>query len=329
MSRGRLSRVVQHLQLTNAAFEGRNSIYLLGVGDDAAPTTLVDTGIATPDVESELRAALDARGASFAALDQVLLTHWHHDHAGLAGAIQADGDATVYVHEADAPMVSQDADAVAAMEARQADYLDEWGMPDDKQAELNDFLGTHDGLQGEPADVTPLSDGDTVDLGYFEAEVVHLPGHAAGLAAYAFERDGRREAFVGDAVLPKYTPNVGGADVRVERPLEQYLDSLQRVEALDLDRAWPGHRGPIVAPTERARDIAAHHDERTERVVDVVRDQGQVTAWSVSAALFGGLRNIHILHGPGEAYAHLDHLVREGVLREADDAGPAVRYELA
>jgi len=322
---------VHHLQLTNAAFEGRNSVYLLGAGDDAAPTTLVDTGIATPDVEAELRAALGERGASFAAVDQVLLTHWHHDHAGLAGAIQAEGGADVYVHEADAPVVAQDADAVAAMEARQDGYLDEWGMPAGKQAELNDFLDTHDDLQGDPpADVTPLSDGDAVDLGYFEAELVHLPGHAAGLAAYAFEYDGRREAFVGDAVLPKYTPNVGGADVRVERPLKQYLDSLDRVESLELDRAWPGHRGPIFAPTERARDIAAHHDERTDRVVDVVREQAPVTAWAVSAELFGDLRHIHVLHGPGEAYAHLDHLVHEGVLREAAGEGDAtVRYGLA
>jgi glyoxylase-like metal-dependent hydrolase (beta-lactamase superfamily II) len=310
---------VHHLQLTNAAFEGRNSVYLLGAGDDAAPTTLVDTGIATPAVEAELRSALEDRDASFAAVDQVLLTHWHHDHAGLAGRIQAESDATVYVHEADAPIVAQDPDAVAAMEARQADYLDEWGMPDDKQAELEDFLQTHDDLQGEPADVTPLADGDTVDLGYFEAEVVHLPGHAAGLSAYAFEYDGRREAFVGDAVLPKYTPNVGGADVRVDRPLQQYLDSLRRVESLSLDRAWPGHRGPIFAPTERARDIAAHHDERTDRVVDIVRERGPVSAWAVSAELFGDLRNIHVLHGPGEAFAHLDHLVHEGVLEATDD----------
>jgi glyoxylase-like metal-dependent hydrolase (beta-lactamase superfamily II) len=310
---------VHHLQLTNAAFEGRNSVYLLGAGDDAAPTTLVDTGIATPAVEAELRSALEDRDASFAAVDQVLLTHWHHDHAGLAGRIQAESDATVYVHEADAPIVAQDPDAVGAMEARQADYLDEWGMPADKQAELEDFLQTHDDLQGEPADVTPLADGDTVDLGYFEAEVVHLPGHAAGLSAYAFEYDGRREAFVGDAVLPKYTPNVGGADVRVDRPLQQYLDSLRRVESLSLDRAWPGHRGPIFAPTERARDIAAHHDERTDRVVDIVRERGPVSAWAVSAELFGDLRNIHVLHGPGEAFAHLDHLVHEGVLEATDD----------
>jgi glyoxylase-like metal-dependent hydrolase (beta-lactamase superfamily II) len=310
---------VFHIQLTNAAFEGRNSVYLLGAGDDGAPTTLVDAGVATESVDAELRAALGEYGVSFSDVDRVVVTHWHYDHSGLAGAIQAESGGEVFVHEADAPIVGQQPNAMEYMEAQQADYLADWGMPEGKQAELMDFMEGHESLQGAPADVTELRDGDTVQIGPYEAEVVHLPGHAAGLSAFAFEREGRREAFVGDAVLPKYTPNVGGADVRVDRPLQQYLDSLDRVQALDLDRAWPGHRGPIFAPTERARDIAVHHDERTERVLDVVRERGPVSAWAVSDALFGSLHNIHILHGPGEAYAHLDHLVHEGDLRKTPE----------
>ncbi|MFC6772029.1 MBL fold metallo-hydrolase, partial [Halorubrum pallidum] len=37
------------------------------------------------------------------------------------------------------------------------------------------------------------------------------------------------------------------------------------------------------------------------------------TPWEVSAELFGALSGIHVLHGPGEAYAHLDHLAAAGV----------------
>ncbi|AHG03489.1 metallo-beta-lactamase [Halobacterium sp. DL1] len=310
---------MHHIQLTNAAFEGRNSIYLLGADDAGAPTTLVDTGIATPAVEAELRDALADGGASFADVDQVLLTHWHHDHSGLAGAIQAESDATVYAHEADAPLVAHDAGALDATESARLECLDRWGMPAEKQRELEAVFDRHADLAGDPVDVTPLSDGDSVSLGGFDVEAVHLPGHAAGLVGYQFERDGRREAFVGDAILPKYTPNVGGADVRVDRPLAQYLASLERVQSLDWDRAWPGHRGPIFAPNARARDIAAHHDERTERVRSVVAEQGPVSAWDVSAELFGSLSSIHILHGPGEAFAHLDHLVHEGELEETED----------
>ncbi|MFW6003034.1 MAG: MBL fold metallo-hydrolase [Halanaeroarchaeum sp.] len=314
---------MQHIQLTNNAFEGRNSVYLLG-SDDDGPTTLVDTGVATDPVRTELEHALARHGVTFADVDQVLLTHWHHDHAGLASEIQAAGDATVYVHEADAPIVEGDEAALDALSERQERYFDQWGMPDDERAELVAFLEHHEGLRGGPADVTTVTDGDVVEVGELSMTVVHLPGHAAGLVAYVFDRESRREAFVGDAILPKYTPNVGGADVRVDRALARYLDSLDRLVDLDLDRAWPGHRGPIFAPSERANDIARHHEYRTERVVDVVRNAGPVTAWEVSDALFGDLENIHILHGPGEAYAHLDHLVDAGLLSEEDD-----RYEMA
>ncbi|MXR22160.1 MBL fold metallo-hydrolase, partial [Halobacterium sp. PCN9] len=62
-----------------------------------------------------------------------------------------------------------------------------------------------------------------------------------------------------------------------------------------------------------------HHDERTERVLAAVDELAPATPWEVSAELFGDLSRIHVLHGPGEAYAHLDHLVHEGVLAETSD----------
>ncbi|MFB6081424.1 MAG: MBL fold metallo-hydrolase [Halanaeroarchaeum sp.] len=308
---------MHHLQLTNNAFEGHNSVYLLGTDGDG-PLTLVDTGVAIPAVATELEGELAAVGVSFADLDRVVLTHWHHDHAGLAGAIQAESEATVYVHEADAPLVRQDRAALDDLSRRQRESLDAWGMPEAEQVDLLAFLDRHEDLQGDPADVAVLTEGDTVRAGPHDLSVVHLPGHAAGLVAYTFETEGRREAFVGDAILPKYTPNVGGADVRVDRPLANYLASLDRIIDLDLDRAWPGHRGAIIAPCERARDIATHHEERTQRVIDVLAERGPATAWQVSAALFGDLHDIHVLHGPGEAYAHLDHLVHAGVVDVTD-----------
>ncbi|MFB6094518.1 MAG: MBL fold metallo-hydrolase [Halanaeroarchaeum sp.] len=306
------------IQLTNEAFEGRNAVYLLGE-DSSGPTTLVDTGVATGETETELRQRLAARDVALADVDRVLLTHWHHDHAGLAGAIQAASDATVFVHEADAPLVRGDEGALEALENRQRDRFAAWGMPRPKREELCSFLETHADLRGEPVDVTTVSDGDVLRAGDHDLEVVHVPGHAAGLVAYRMEREGRREAFVGDAVLPKYTPNVGGADVRVASPLASYLRSLQTLVDLDLDRAWPGHRGPIVAPSARARDIATHHARRTERVLSALEGGSPLSAWDVSAALFGDLHDIHVLHGPGEAAAHLDHLVEAGVVRSTPD----------
>ena len=307
---------MNRIQLGNAVFEGLNDVYVFGA--DADTTTLVDTGIATPETREELTTGLADLDVDPADIDDVLLTHWHEDHAGLASAIQDESGATVRIHAADAPLVSGDADAWEAMEARQRVLLDEWGVPDGPREELLAFLDAHDGLSGA-AGVEPFEEGERFSTAEGDLEALHLPGHAAGLSGFVFEGDDGRELFAGDALLPHYTPNVGGADVRVERPLAKYLDTLVRIIDEEFVRAWPGHRDVIEDPAGRARDIAEHHRERTESVLDVLRDQGPSDAWNVSSYLFGDLSNIHILHGPGEAYAHLDHLSAHGVTEPTED----------
>ena len=124
--------------------------------------------------------------------------------------------------------------------------------------------------------------------------------------------DGAPAVFSGDTLLPEYTPNVGGADVRVEEPLRRYVESLRAIADAGYERAWPGHRNPIADPAARAESIVHHHEERAWRVLNAVARRGPVDTWTVSRDLFGELEGIHVLHGPGEAYAHLDHLERTG-----------------
>jgi len=310
---------VHPIALDNEEFEGNNRAYLL---EAAGETALIDTGVATPGVREQLDDGLAERGHSFESVDTVILTHWHADHAGLAGTIQDAGGARVVVHGADAQMVRRDADARAALRERHERTFEEWGMPSEKREGLREILES-DALVDPPETVETIEDGDEITVGDRTLRALHAPGHTAGLTCFEFEAADGREAFVGDAILPEYTPNVGGADLRVDRPLEQYLSSLRGIADREYERAWPGHRDVIEAPTERANTIMEHHRERTERVVEVLDAHGPADAWTVSARLFGELEGIHVLHGPGEAYAHLDHLRRHGVVERVDD-----RYRL-
>jgi glyoxylase-like metal-dependent hydrolase (beta-lactamase superfamily II) len=319
---------VKRIRLHNTVFEGANNVYVL----DGATTTLVDAGVATDDTRTALREGLADYGLTFGDVDRILLTHWHYDHTGLAGEIQAESGATVLIHAADAGLVAGDPAALREERERREARFAEWGIPEGPRAELTDFLGRHEALAGADVDVTPFEGGETLAAGDREVEVLHLPGHAAGLSAFVFDADGAggsaedrgEEAFVGDAVLPTYTPNVGGADVRLADPLGDYVDSLTRLIDRGLTRAWPGHRDPIEDPTDRAATILDHHRERTERVLRVLDEHGPCDAWTVSAHLFGDLANIHILHGPGEAWAHLNHLERHGVVARDERC----RYEV-
>ncbi|MFW5917048.1 MAG: MBL fold metallo-hydrolase [Halorubrum sp.] len=340
---------MKRIQLGNTVFEGENDVYLL----DGETTALVDTGVALPDARDDLETGLGEYGVAFADVDAVLLTHWHPDHSGLAGEIQAESGADVYVHEADAPLVDGTETPLFVDRDLQRETFDRWGMPADDRDRLTGFFESVSAdLSGRPADVTPIADGDVIAAGGVALEAVHLPGHTAGLTGFAFDpREvpghdpvGRRdsgagpggeerpdpnrkstdpeELFAGDALLPRYTPNVGGADVRVDRPLAAYARSLARIVDRDFDAAHPGHRERIDDPSHRAAEILDHHRHRTRRVASVLADAGPATAWEVSAALFGDLSGIHVLHGPGEAFAHLDHLADAGVV---DRDGTAYR----
>lgn len=300
---------MERIALSNKTFEGNNNAYLFADGPE---TVLVDTGDRLPGTYDQLEEQLDSYGVAIEDIDRVLLSHWHGDHRGLAGPIQQESGATVHVHEADADLVAGDSTAWDAMVDKQTGYFDQWGMPEDKQDEVMTVLDSV-AWQEEPPDVEPIEDGETFDVNEYTLRAVHAPGHTAGLCLFEIEdgRDGN-EVLSSDALLPKYTPNVGGADVRVEHPLEKYLGTLRAIADADYDRAWPGHRDVIEEPTARAEFIIKHHEERSYRVLDALRQHGPCDTWTVSDDLFGELEHIHILHGPGESYAHLEHLEREG-----------------
>lgn len=307
---------MERIPLSNYTFEGNNNAYLF---TDGPETVLVDTGDRMEGTREQLEAELEKRGTSIADVDRIFLTHWHGDHCGLAGPIQRESDATVYVHEADADLVAGDPDAWNDLKSKQEAYFDTWSIPDDEQEILREILESVAWKEDAP-EVTTIEDGDSFSFNGRRLDVVHAPGHSAGLCLFETDVDGSREVLTGDALLPQYTPNVGGADIRVERPLEQYLRTLRNIAEAEYDLAWPGHRDPIEDPTTRAEFIIYHHEERSYRVLDALRRLGPCNTWTVSDDLFGDLEDIHILHGPGESYAHLEHLEREGsIVREGNE----------
>lgn len=309
---------MERISLANDHLEGANNVYLFDSGPE---TVLVDTG--SPDKEALLLDALDEYGVTFEDIDEVFLTHGHPDHSGLAGRIHEASGAPIRIHRDGARMTADDEEMEAfagELEAR----LASWGVPPAKREEL---FANRAEVEDESGPAVPpttaFADGDEFDVGEYTLEVRHTPGHSAGSVCFLLHDpsnpdESPREILAGDTLLPNYTPNVGGPDVRLDRPLERYLDSLGWLIEADFDRAWPGHSEPIEDPTARAHEIVAHHEERAERVLEVLERTGPADVWTVATELFGDLAAFHIVAGAGEAYAHMDHLAREGVL-ERDD----------
>lgn len=289
--------------------EGVNSAYVL-----PARGVVIDPGPPTEEAWAALLHGLERAELPVESVEHVLVTHWHADHAGLACRLAERAAASLHVHADDAPLVGDYATARAERIARDRRTLERWGVP----ADVREALLDRDTPSPMP-DSFPVEsavDGDEVA----GIELVHTPGHTKGHASFTTEE----ALFLGDVLLPTYTPNVGGSDTRVDDPLATYLRSLDGVETAAPGRTGePGH-GTTMSVPEAAATVRSHHRERAKTTFDVVASHRTPTPWAVARDLFGEMNGIHAKFGAGEAAAHLDRLAALDVLERIEEH--PVRY---
>ncbi|MFP8956205.1 MBL fold metallo-hydrolase [Natrialbaceae archaeon A-CW3] len=285
--------------------EGTNSAYLVD------GRVLVDPGPPTDEAWEELRGGLESHLERLTDLEYVVCTHWHADHVGLAPRLSEAAEATIAMGAGDAPLLAEYRAERERRLERDAAAMRAWGVSAETIANVID--SDRPSPVPERCDVRPLEAGDTLA----GLAVLETPGHTAG--HIALEMTTGDALLVGDAVLPTYTPNVGGSDTRLrgQNPLGTYLETLARIESCEgigngSVTLHPGH-GSTCSP-DRLETIRTHHRERTARVREAVEERGPSTPWDVAVHLFGSLEGIHAKFGAGEAAAHLEYLARESVV---------------
>ncbi|MBV0925978.1 MBL fold metallo-hydrolase [Halomicroarcula limicola] len=286
--------------------EGENSAYVF-----PERGVVIDPGPPGDEPWEVLRDGLEAYGLEVADVEDVVLTHWHSDHAGLGPRLATAADAALHMHERDAPLIRDYGTERRRRVERDAETLTSWGVPERIVSDVRDSDTPSPMPDSVP--VVGHEDGDSVA----DLELKHTPGHTRGHVAVRAERT----LYVGDAVLPMYTPNVGGSDTRTAagNPLETYLRTLDRIGDWNVEQtARPGH-GPLVSLDDRIAVIRAHHRERIADSCEAIPDGEAVTPWTVARTLFGEMSGIHAKMGAGEAAAHLTHAAKLGLVERTDE----------
>ncbi|MBO0841073.1 MAG: MBL fold metallo-hydrolase, partial [Sciscionella sp.] len=89
----------------------------------------------------------------------------------------------------------------------------------------------------------------------------------------------------GDHVLPRISPAVTVHPQQRPSPLADFLDSLAKVAALEVDEVLPAHEYRFRGLKGRVAALVHHHETRLAEVVDAVRERPGVTAWDIAQQL--------------------------------------------
>ncbi len=284
---------------------------------------IIDCGLNHKEAEKILFAAI--RKFNFNPSNtKLFLTHCHSDHSGLSVKLNEYG-------------------IVVLIESRELDIINDpfiW----EKEFESLKILGFPEGIlqkakenqvaykfrpRGKIKFYSFLKDKEKLDLGNFVFQVIHTPGHTRGhLCLYDKKH---KILFSGDHVLKDITPNVSQF-YEDEVVLNSYLESLNKIENLEVRLVLPGHRGYFLNLKERIEELKDHHQKRLKEVLSIVKNNPGLTPfevasymdWEINYSSWEEFPPTQKWFATGEAHAHLKYLANNGLIKEQKDK--VVRY---
>jgi glyoxylase-like metal-dependent hydrolase (beta-lactamase superfamily II) len=164
------------------------------------PLTLIDTGPKTPAALEALRAQLRALGVQLKDIRNVILTHTHEDHCGLAATIQREAKAEVFVHEWEQSNLTD-----RNFNRVNRDLLQQAGVPDETLTQIVERYALIHSFAETVERVTPYRDNAEFVFASGALRVVHTPGHTPG--SCCLFRESNRLLIAGDTILKNITPN--------------------------------------------------------------------------------------------------------------------------
>jgi glyoxylase-like metal-dependent hydrolase (beta-lactamase superfamily II) len=293
---------------------------------------LVDCGWNTDDAHEALVEQLHEAGADLSDVRNLAITHAHPDHCGLAGRLKEETGCTIWMHEVETGFLrSRYADPEELL-----DRMDVWyarhGVSNEDRPEIErGSMPMRFFVSLFQPDRT-VKGGERIDVGEYSFEFIWTPGHSPGHIVL-YDED-HELLLTGDHILPQITPNVSLHPQQRENPLQDFLDSIEKIAHLKVKRVLPAHEWDFTDYQKRLAELRVHHLARLEDMLEAVGAEGPVTATEVARRVRWATGTYESFPpwmkraAIGEALSHLVYLVHQGRLRLHESEG-LVQFERA
>ena len=164
-----------------------------------------------------------------------------------------------------------------------------------------------DDAAGTP--ITTIDHGTEVATEGATLRAVFTPGHAPDHLCYYFAEE--KALFTGDVILGAGTtviPDETG-------DLGQYMDSLQRLLALDVEKIYPAHGPVILNARKKIGEYIAHRQLRERQIVGALRD-GPLEVMAIVKRIYTDVPEFLHPAAAQSVRSHLRKLLNEGRVEE-------------
>jgi glyoxylase-like metal-dependent hydrolase (beta-lactamase superfamily II) len=292
---------------------------------------LIDCGWNTPEAYAAVRDALEPLGG-ISAIREILITHIHPDHYGLAERLATESGARVLMHRLEAIFLGARYEDVRALVEQMSAWLHVNGVPPDELESMT--AGSLEMLRrvGRSKPDVLLEGDEIIEWGQYRFRAIWTPGHAAGLICL---HDPKAHVLISsDHVLERISPHVGLHAQSLGNPLADYLESLDLVRDLPARRILPGHGSPFEDLPGRIDELVVHHEERL-REMERLLASGEQSAYTIAARMpwkgsqsgWDRLQPFQRRMAVTEVIAHLEYLHNVGRIAKRHREG-IVYYRL-
>jgi glyoxylase-like metal-dependent hydrolase (beta-lactamase superfamily II) len=288
---------------------------------------IIDTGMYNDECYKAMQAALKKLDVDLAKTD-FFITHCHGDHIGLVTRLIEEGS-IVYVNELDTQIIAKIKSGVMLSEI--GAFLQMSGFPEKNPEKI---LPPRIKDEFRPREALPfrfVEDGDIIEKEEYRFTCVKTPGHSKGHVCL-YEPD-KKLLVAGDHLLKNITPGIQ-ARIDGENPLKEYLASLDKIYALDIDMVLPGHRDLFGNCKARIEEIKEHQHQRNNEVLGILQEGSKIIyevasrmTWNVDSDSWDSFPVVQSFFATGEAFAHLRYLEEAGEI-ERKTAAETVLYSL-
>ena len=288
------------------------NVYLF---QDEEGISLFDVGCGSMDPIDRLFDALDILGWKSKRVKKIILSHAHPDHSGAMELLLSEvSPEHIFLHEYDLPYALKPEKLMASFDialCKEKFSAMGYEVPTGSRGAEFQLIPYFKALGCSMCQVEPTEtvvEGDRIRMGDYHFQVFHTPGHAPGhISLYD---PGKRILLAGDTVgemVAWYTPSSGGA--------ASYLESLEKVGALEIDLILPSHGDVIHDSKEGIGKIKEKILEKDKGIVEAL--QSGPKRFEELLNIFFVLPTVQFFPGIPILESHLQKLKNEGMIKES------------